>query len=262
MPECSRIDSLVTPYVDGALPQDAAQDVTRHVGDCAACRAKVAAEQGIRQLLQSRRTELGGGSAPESLKSRLASLQSRQPASVHEFRPNVAAPAVRRTWAARIRPFAVAASFLLVLGLALLYQATRGSSRVLAAELAADHVKCFGLNEMLGTHHSHEAVEAHMSSSFEWDMEVPQHGGEPLQLVGSRLCLYGEGRSAHIMFRHNGVPMSLFMLPHDQRDDQHVAALGHHLRMWSVGDRTFVLVSREPQGEVDRVASLVRSSLK
>ncbi len=38
-----------------------------------------------------------------------------------------------------------------------------------------------------------------------------------LELVGARPCLYGEGRVAHIMYRHHGVPVSLFMLPHSAR---------------------------------------------
>jgi anti-sigma factor RsiW len=270
MPDCSRIDSLVTPFVDGALPPAAQQDVSSHLGTCSSCRAKVVAERSVRALLQARRPELTAGAAPADLKDRLAALRTQRPAAtVHPFPapapPPVVVPvaAARASWSARLRPFALAASLVLLVGGAFLYQATRSSSRVLAAELAADHMKCFGLNNMIGTSHSHDEVEASMASLFDWTMEVPHvPADENLELVGSRFCLYGEGKTAHIMFKHAGQPMSLFMLPSETRSDELVRAFGHQLRMWSVGDRTFVLVSQEPAQEVERMASLVRASLK
>lgn len=261
MPECSRIDSLVTPFVDGALPPGEQEEVARHLGSCADCRAKVAAERSVRALVQSRGAELRTGTAPADLKARCSALRAR-PATVHPFQaaPRAARPA---GWARRLRPFALAASLVLLVGGAFLYQATRSSSTVLAAELAADHVKCFGLNSLLGTSHSHQVVEQSMASTFGWIMQVPRvPAGEALELVGSRYCLYGEGRTAHIMYKHNGEPMSLFMLPRETRVEQLVQAFGHRLRMWSVGDRTFVVVSREPAAEIDRVVSLVRASLR
>ena len=42
MPDCSRIDTLVTPFVDGELPQPEQQAVTGHIAACPFCRAKVA----------------------------------------------------------------------------------------------------------------------------------------------------------------------------------------------------------------------------
>ncbi len=271
MPECSRIDPLVTPFVDGELPPGEQQDVARHLGSCEACRARVVAERSVRALLQARRRELLAPAAAADLQARIAAMRSRPAATVHAFptaaaRSSAAGTALtpgRASWSARLRPFALAASLVLLVGGAFLYQATRSSSRVLAAELAADHMKCFGLNNMIGTRHTHEEVEASMESLFDWSMDVPEvPADEKLELVGSRFCLYGEGKTAHIMFKHDGQPMSLFMLPRETRSDELVRVLGHQLRMWSVGDRTFVLVSTEPVQDVERVASLVRASLK
>ena len=50
MPECSRIETLLTPFVDGELPGDEQQEMTRHLQACAPCRAKVAAERSVRSL--------------------------------------------------------------------------------------------------------------------------------------------------------------------------------------------------------------------
>ncbi len=220
MPECSHIDALVTPFVDDALPEGERQTVTRHIAACPACRAKVAVERSIRSLMQARRADLTPP-APAVLKSRCAALRSRQATPVVDFASRRAARGgVLSAWRARMAPYALAASLLLAVTGAFIYQATRSSSRVLAAELALDHEKCFRLNALLRTHHSAEEVEAAMADGFDWHMQLPDTAGNNVNLIGSRPCLYGEGKTAHIMYRHNGQPVSLFMLPRESRADE------------------------------------------
>jgi anti-sigma factor RsiW len=221
MPDCSRIDPLVTPFVDGELPQDEQQTLTQHITACPACRGKVMAERAIRSVMRTRRSELSGPPAPADLKARCT---------------------------------------LLLLAGVFLYQATRGSSRVLAAELTMDHEKCFRLNRLLGTHNSAEAVEAEMASGFDWNVQLPDEA--ELNLVGSRPCLSGEGKVAHIMYTYNGQPVSLFMLPRDTRASELVQVFGHRARIWSEGGRTFVLVARESASEMERMAALVRTTIR
>ena len=55
--------------------------------------------------------------------------------------------------------------------------------------------------------------------------------------------------------------MSLFMLPNVGARRELVEVLGHEAAIWCVGNRTFVLVAREPQPEVERMASFVQASL-
>jgi anti-sigma factor RsiW len=262
MPDCSRIDSLVTPYVDGELAASDAQVVERHIGLCPPCRAKVATERAVRALMQMRRTDLCSGHAPSSLKGRCSAMRQRLDAPVQP--PAIAGSAVRTTprWRTRLAPLALAASLVLLVGGAFLYQATRSSATLMAAELTADHVKCFRLNSVLGTRDSHQAVEAAMARGFAWDMHLPPADTAQLELVGSRPCLYAEGRVAHIMYRHNGEPVSLFMLPREARREQLVEVFGHQCRIWSEGDRTFVLVARNTAGEMEQVAALVRAAVR
>ena len=156
----------------------------------------------------------------------------------------------------------MAASLVTVVGGAFLYQATQRSARVMAAELAADHIKCFALNTALGTHEKASAVETAMLASFDWRMHLPADPSRAgLELVGARPCLYGEGRIAHIMYRHDGRPVSLFMLPNTERTQGLVKVLGHEAAIWCANNRTFVLVSREPKQDVERLAAFVQSSL-
>ena len=132
----------------------------------------------------------------------------------------------------------------------------------MAAELAADHLKCFAMNAALGTRQAPSAVESTMLSSFDWRMHLPSDPSRAgLELVGARPCLYGEGKIAHIMYRHQGRAVSLFMLPGTERAQGLVDVLGHEAAIWCVNDRTFVLVSRGPKEDVERLAAYVRSSL-
>lgn len=260
MPECSRIDSLVTPFVDGELPEPDQQTVQQHLTACPPCRAKVAAERAIRGLLQARRQDLSSSCASSALKERCALLSSRsRPAAFLPF----PAGASSRSWRARLGPLALAAALVLAVGGVFLYQGTRGSSRLLAAELAMDHEKCFRLNHLLEAGGTPSSVQATMSTWFGWNVTLPDLSGhDDVSLVGSRPCLYGEGKVAHIMYMHRGQPVSLFMLPRETRQEQVVRIFGHEARMWSEGDRTFVLLAKESGSELDEMVSLVRTTIK
>jgi anti-sigma factor RsiW len=101
-----------------------------------------------------------------------------------------------------------------------------------------------------------------MLSSFDWRMHLPAEPSRAgLELLGARTCLYGEGRIAHIMYRHEGRPVSLFMLPNTERTAGLMEVLGHEAAIWCANNRTFVLISREPHQDVQRLASFVQSSL-
>jgi anti-sigma factor RsiW len=197
MPSCSAIDSLVTPFVDGELAAADRDLVARHIEACPPCRARVACERAVRTLVGERKPVLRSGCAPPSLHARCAA-QRGVPAStsrgVWRFRST--------PLGSRLAPLALAASLVLIVAAAFLYPLTAGSSRVLAAELAVDHMKCFMLNGALGTHHSASTVESSLAASFGWPADLPDQPEQAgLELVGERTCLYGEGRLAHVMYR-------------------------------------------------------------
>src|SRR2546422_1364454 len=135
MAKCSSIDPLVTPYVDGELPAADRDVVDQHVRVCPPCRLRVVAERAVRELVRARKTGLAAPRASAALRTRCAVLRGRN-----------------TRWRASLAPFALAATLVIIVGGAFLYQATDRSARVMAAELAADHIKCFALNTLLGTH--------------------------------------------------------------------------------------------------------------
>lgn len=262
MPDCKTLDRFVTPYVDGEIGPTDRDAVDAHLALCPPCRSRVAAERTVHELMHARQPVLTADAAPAALRARCAAARQAMPLA--PVSTSAAAPTARRpSWRARVTPFALAATLVLIVGGAFVYELTDRSARVMAAELTADHVKCFGVNRVLGTHDAAAVVESSIASSFGLRLGLPERPErEGLELVGERPCLYGEGRVAHIMYRHNGHPVSVFMLPRTTRPDEIVEVMGHEAAIWSAGDHTFVLIAREPRGEVERMASFVQTSLR
>jgi anti-sigma factor RsiW len=263
MLSCRSIDPLVTPFIDGELPDPDRREVERHLLACPPCHSRIAAERAVRELLRDRKRALDGPCAPGTLRATCAGFAHALPPG--DPRAAQAAGGAVRPLVRRLAPLAIAATVVLVASGEIVYRLTDSSSRVLAAELAADHMKCFALNGVLHTHDTPSSVERSMLSGFGWKMQLPSDaaaGEAGLELVGSRPCFYGEGKIAHIMYSHAGHPVSLFMLPKSARAAEVVEALGHEAAIWCSRDRTFVLVARGPREEVSRMASQVQASLR
>ena len=148
---------------------------------------------------------------------------------------------------------------------AIVYWLTDTSPRVMAAELTADHLKCFVLNSVLGSHHSHESVEASLASRFGWEAHLADEAGAlGLELVDGRPCIYGEGRIAHVMYKdkRDGQPVSLFMLPKTRRTEEFLHVFGHEAAIWSAADRTFVLIAKDSRSEVERIRLAVQDMMR
>jgi anti-sigma factor RsiW len=258
MSDCRSLAPLVTPYVDGEIAAADRETLEQHLRVCPPCEARVASERAVRELLTARRSDLCETHAPAALVSRCGEA-ARLAARGHQA---AAVSSSTSIWARRLAPLALAATLVLIVGAAFLYQLTARSATVLAAELAADHMKCFALNSLLGTHHAQGVVESALAAGFGWRARLPATGGSGLELVGGRPCLYGEGKIAHVMYRYNGQPLSLFMLPGTQRTATTLAVLGHEAAIWSAEDRTFVVVAREHTSDMERLIAEMRDSVQ
>jgi anti-sigma factor RsiW len=252
MPNCSSVDPLITPYVDDELARVEREAVDAHVQRCPSCRARVAVERTVRDLIRAKRPAIDSGGCASAV------LRASISRACHG--------GVRRSafvWMRRAGVMAAAAALTIAAGGTVVYVATERSSQVMAAELTADHIKCFALNRVLGSHEGAASVETEMQTAFGWSMHVPvEFARAGLDLIGSRPCLYGEGRVAHIMCRHNGQPVSIFMLPQSARADALLDVMGHEAKIWSAGGRTFVLIANEPRPDVERMASVVQAALR
>src|SRR5262245_63503014 len=152
MSSCTSIDPLVTRYVDGELtPADRAL-VDDHLRRCPPCQGRVSAESAGRELLRAHRSRFVAERAPMDLHARCARLAEESRLAAAPPVPASTPRRARRSWLSPLAPMALAASLVILVGGAFVYQATGRSSRVMAAELAAGHVMCFAVNDLLGVH--------------------------------------------------------------------------------------------------------------
>src|SRR5437879_131666 len=114
MPNCLSIDPFVTSYVDDELAASDRQTVEQHIRGCTPCRARIATEQAVRDLVRASRPALTAVGAPPGLHARCAAV--RLDARV----PHVPGPTVG-TWRARLAPLSLAATLVIIAGGAFLY---------------------------------------------------------------------------------------------------------------------------------------------
>ncbi len=250
MATCREVEHLVTRYVDGeASPPDRAR-VDAHLATCPPCRHRVEAESTARDVLRARCKTLNRTSAPTALHSRCAA----------ELRSQVTGwipPSVK----ARALPMAVAATVMLAAG-GLAFWLSDRSATVLAAQLTVDHVRCF---EVTGAPVNIEPreIEARLADRYGWQMRVPPGSSqEGLQLITARRCSYSDGDVAHLMYRHQGRDVSLFVVPKKREAFHEIKVMGHEALMWSERGQTYILVARETRPELEHLASYVRTCTK
>ena len=252
MPDCTSIDSLITPYIDGDIGAPERRLVDDHVRKCPPCYSRVSAERAVFELMKTKRGELAAGTASAALRERCEALRRRASAAAAGAGPV-------KAWRTRHLPHAEAAGVVAAAGAASMYVLTERSSALLAAELTADHVKCFGMKSVLHVAGDPAEAERTMASTFGWHMPLPEAAAQAgMELLGARVCLYGRGLAAHLMYLHNGQPVSVFMIPKTSRPESVVDIMGHEAAIWSTGGRTFVLVAREPENQAEAAADLSR----
>jgi hypothetical protein len=143
--------------------------------------------------------------------------------------------------------------------LAIVMLATQRSNTVLAAQLTADHTKCFRAFPPSGGELDARVAEERLASLYGWDIHVPPSSPrDGVRLLEARRCLYGDGRIPHLLYEASGQPLSLFVLEGVTREPADVTTFGHRSRIWSRGPTTFVLVSPTSAGDLDRAVSYVR----
>ena len=235
-PKCRRICDLLARYADGDLSEAECADVQRHLEACGPCRTLAGQECGAREVLRAcagrlRAEPLRTEPLPPGLRARCQALRSSGGRS-------------RSPWLRRLMPLTAAVVLVVTMG-SLVAFVTHRSDALLAAQLTADHVKCFGL---FGPSDGQtiETAEAQqmLRTRFGLDLIVPPSSDVAgVALVGARRCLYAEGAIPHLMYQAGGQDVSLFVLEGETRSAAEVTMFGHHARIWSLGGNTFVLVS-------------------
>jgi anti-sigma factor RsiW len=255
MMSCRDMDRLLTAYLDGEVRSDERRGVEEHLAACAACGRRGRAEGTARRVLMLRAGSLSPR-APAGLRDRCAALAPRPVRTRPWATPHWwASPGWRRT------SLASASLVLLLLAAVVSYGVVSHSPTLLAAELTLDHLKCFAFFEPRGVDADPAAVAAQLEKDYGWLLRVPGSSGrERLTLLGARRCLSTDGQVAHVLYRHAGRPVSLFMMPRTSRPEARVAMAGRVATIWSRGSTTYVLLGDESERELQAVAEYLKGA--
>lgn len=254
MAKCQDLELLLAMYVDGEAAPEQRASVDAHISRCPPCRVLVEEQRAAREIIASRRQGLRA-CAPERLRARCAAHRAAQGTSdAARANPAVAPRTVhsaRRT-SKRLRGASVkwlslslAATLLLAVGGLFLYSGLN-QVEALAAQLAVDHVKCA---KFASAPQDPVAAASRWAAATGWTVQVPASAPDrDLEFISLRRCLVTEGRTAHLMYRWRGEPLSLFVvpdtLPDGNGDQRTVDKFGHEAVMWSANDRTYVVLAR------------------
>jgi anti-sigma factor RsiW len=248
MSECRRTIERLAPWADESLNLDERAEVERHLAACPPCRVAANAERGGRQVLKT--------CAPRLREPLPPGLQTRCEALAREYGTKPA----RASWVRTLVPVTIVAILLVFTASTLFSLATRRSDALLAAQLTADHLKCFKVFDSPDTPGIEaSAAERQLADAYGWNVRVPP--SEPqsgVQLVGARRCLYADGSIPHVMYHVNGEHVSLYMLEGVTRAPAEVTMLGHRSQIWSQGTTTYVLVSSTSAGNLATIANYVK----
>ncbi len=198
MSDCRRTAERLTPYVDEALPPAERADVEQHLDACPPCRVAAAQEQGgARRAARARATSSAPQPLPPGLRTRCEAL-----AREHARRRVPAARGGRVSF-----PPASPSPSSSSPRVAIVTLATQRSNTLLAAQLTADHAKCF--RAFAAGRHATSMRAARRSACrrrYGWDVHVPPSSPrDGVRLVGARRCLYARrARAARAVPTSNG----------------------------------------------------------
>jgi anti-sigma factor RsiW len=245
---CQQIESLLPPFVDGSASVEDARRVSIHVATCDECRRLADAQRVARTVLRARAHELSP-MAPPGLRIRVAAVSQSSP--TQQESPG---------WRGRVSAFAAAVLIVLTAGAILLPVLTTRSTVLLAAQLALDHLKCFMIDgDAASAPMTSAQAEETIRTLYQRSLKVPAGIETGMSLVAVRKCLYGAGQAAHALYRMNGAPVSLFILPGLARPPSELGVLGHTEIVWSGGSNTYMLVAGAGVSDrLQRVASQFR----
>jgi anti-sigma factor RsiW len=261
MSKCSDLEPMFAPYVDGATEPQARAAVEAHLSKCPPCRERVTVERVAREMVHARRDSLRG-CASDHLRSRCAA--QRAVATIGAAAARFRSPSfVRRT----LVPLSLAASIVLVASI--LFITLGKQVEVLAAQFAADHVKCFQFSSTDVAQPPPDAglLSQKWARERGWSLKIPASTADyDLELLGIRRCGSTDGTAAHMMYRWRGEPLSVYVMNNESKrareQEQFVETLGKDAVIWKHAGRTYAIVADASRSDLEPVVRYVRASAR
>jgi anti-sigma factor RsiW len=261
MSKCRDLDPLFAPYADGEVQPDDRVSVEAHLEKCPPCRERVAEQRTIHRVLAARGPSLRA-SASDGLRARCAA----HAASAHPDQVRPEPRPLMRTRVSRWVPLSLAASLLLAIAGAFII-GLNDNVEAIAAQLTLDHVKCFQIAPERLKHTDATTAARDWAAKQGWAIDIPASSSSAgLELLGVRRCAMSSGRVAHVMYRWQGQPLSMFVVPRTihaiPEQQEFVEKFGHEAVIWTGHDRTYVLLARARPSELAPVVGYVRATAR
>jgi hypothetical protein len=257
-PDCRDIEHNLAAYVDGECAAPERSTIDAHLNACAPCRMRVTAERAAHELLQARRDSLRV-CAPDRLRRRCAGhrITGRR----------VPTGAAHRPWLS----FSLAATIAFA-AVVVFFFGWGSSAETYAAQLAADHIKCFQFPPHPVARDA-TAIGRAWEAAHGWPLKLAvDNEDERLHFVGLRRCGSTKGRVAHLLYRWREEPLSVYVLNRTLDADAHArhdgepypssVKLGERAVIWSERGRTYAIVARRSPQELEQIARLVRRDIE
>ena len=218
MPSCREIDPLFAPYVDGEATADERAD--RRRAPARVPEVPASDRAAVRRARDRARKAVSARARPTSC-------------------GRAVAPRPAPGWGRSAPPAPHSPRFpwpppsCLIVGGVLLYSLTGLSPTVLAAQLTLDHVKCFAVHDSRRRRSTCAPARSNTRATTAAGCSLPRAAVAGLQLVGMRRCFCGEGVAAHAMYRLNGRPVSLYVIPDAGATRASADVFGHDAVIWS-----------------------------
>ena len=245
---CETLSDKLTGYLDRELDEGAAGEVEAHLGQCAACSARLERERRLRTAVQAHVLPLRASDRLRSSVRTLVRAQARRSQARRTWLP---------TWAAT-----AAALFLGVAGgwqLAT-WRAPRADGSDLATEVVAGHVR-----SLEGTHltdipsSEHHTVKPWFAGKLDFSPPVPDFTTQGFPLIGGRLDYLGDRQVAALVYGRGQHVINLFVWP--ARDSNAPPAAtsrrGYHVVHGTAGAMTYWAISDLNASELSQFAQLV-----
>jgi hypothetical protein len=148
---------------------------------------------------------------------------------------------------------------------AVFFYGLNAGPEALAAQFAADHVKCFEFASPPAILPNAAVVGREWAETRGWTIKVPASApSEQLELLDVRRCISTQGITAHLMYKWRGQPLSVYVLNKGHARigpvPTLVERLGQEEILWSRGGRTYAVVARGRPAEIERVVLYVQRS--
>jgi len=229
--DCGDVERLLEPYLDGEFDVAERAGIEDHLCSCHRCRQGVAAAMSFRSTLRTklRQAMAAGtpaGTAPESLRRRLAEALDREEAS-------------EPWWRRVIAPLPVATLAACAVG-ALVVFAGHRSADPLVEEAVRKHARDLPL-ELSTASVAPELIPGMLASHLDFNPRPPTFQAHGVRLVGARLAQLRDWPAAYMRYQTPRGQVGLFII---DDPDRRVGESGHQVRagpatIWVINARGY-----------------------